>query len=216
MQTLGTVLVIISIMFLIVGLSIRDTRKIPMITLALLILAVGIVLILVGIVSKRHSKNWPIESETTSTSFKAKRRVIPPKIAFLGSQEPDSPAGPSAGESEEAPVEAAERSAAPILAATSTVPAQRVDVCLWPAVCTPPATFTSLNSPVPFNAPVRFSHSEGNKGVRSSEMWVWIKTAEPPRPCNAADRAKGPEYQRACNTPIGQPFYYTRPFRIIE
>jgi hypothetical protein len=92
---------------------------------------------------------------------------------------------------------------------------QKLERCMPNQDCTPPKFFTSYISPVPFDAPVEFSHAEGPKTHnRNNQVWYWKKIAES-QPCTSAQRALGPEYEKACNVPIGGILYVTHPFRII-
>ena len=82
--------------------------------------------------------------------------------------------------------------------------------CSYP--CTPPTTYVSVNSPVPFNAPVKFGREIK---VAGNTMWVWVKDGEPPRPCTSAE-AKLSGYKTACEAEIGEELYVTVPFFLAE
>lgn len=83
--------------------------------------------------------------------------------------------------------------------------AQTFEPCVGSlANCSPPATFTYVNAPPPFNAPVRFGREFRKGGVR---VWSWIKAGEPSRPCTAQEIAQGEGYKRACNAKIGEELY---------
>lgn len=87
-----------------------------------------------------------------------------------------------------------------------------IEPCGDKVKCTPPATWTDTVAPVPFNAPVKFARSYVKQGITH---WVWVKVAEPPRPCNAADIAKGPEYARACRVKIGETLFQCQAWRDV-
>ena len=81
----------------------------------------------------------------------------------------------------------------------------------WPTrtrPCIPPATWQSIKSPPPFDAPVRFGREDGG-------MWIWIKAGEPSRPCNDQERSRR-GYDRACAAKIGDPLYSTMRFTVVS
>ncbi len=75
------------------------------------------------------------------------------------------------------------------------------------AQCVPPATYQLPRSEPPFDAPVRYG---GEIKIGNHIHWLWLKAAEPSRPCTAAEIAQGQEYKRACAAKIGDVLYTLR------
>lgn len=62
--------------------------------------------------------------------------------------------------------------------------------------CNPPATMIYRGSLHPFAVRVTFAGTEIDHGMT---MWRWVG---PTPTCTAADRERGPEYERACRAPL--------------
>lgn len=86
-------------------------------------------------------------------------------------------------------------------------------VCTSVSPCAPPPACRFIESPPPFDAPVRY---DGELQMAGARYWRWVKIGEPSRPCTDSQRQEAGEYGRGCAARVGDALLLTPPFRMAR